>query len=406
MVMVTLLLLSILIVWFTSKPCVHPLLNTNDQEVMDALAPQQAAEGNHMVLITDFNQMIDTMIADIDQAKDHVHVEFFKFESDAVSQRLGAALSRKAQEGVEARLMYDDLMTLSHHWYFAKLRKQGVETQGFGRLSLPLIHKRDNYRNHRKVIVIDGRVAYLGGMNIADRYSQGLSWGRWQDTMTRIEGPAVAQLQKVFLSDWRYASGNLLVSPRYFPKLTHRGENSVEVLTSGPIGPGPDIMHKTIELLDNSKQYAYLESPYLIPTNEVMEALCRTAQRGVDVRILIPPRGDRGVLTPWASRSFIDQALEAGIKVGFYKAGYLHTKSLVMDDKVAMTTSCNIDVRSYVLDLEVAAIATGGDYVAQAKAAFEADETSSEYLNLDDWRHRPWTNHIGEQLSRLLKNQL
>ena len=398
--------IALWLAWLTGKPVNRPLLDRKSEQALTAMLPPDSEEGNTTATYTGFALMLDDLLADINAAQHHVHIQFFKFETDCIAQRIGDALATKAAQGVEVRLLYDDIVNKSHKWYYRTLSKQGVQVQGFAPVHIPFLRKQDNYRNHRKVVVIDGRTGYLGGMNIAERYLYGLDWGPWRDTQMRIKGPAVAQLQLAFLSDWCHATGQLLDRPAYFPKPVAAGNSRIQILTSGPLGNGPAIMHRTVQMLDQSQEYIYLESPYFIPTPEVMQALCRAAQRGVDVRLLLPARSDRGVLVLPASMSYVAQALDAGARIGLYRSGFLHAKTIVADDLTATVGSTNIDPRSYLLDHEIGAFVTDRNFALEIKRQFLADEAQSEYIDKTAWAHRPIHRKALERFARLFSSQL
>lgn len=360
---------------------------------------------NRIVTYTHFAPFFEQLLEDVRGARHHVHVQFFKFESDAVGMQLGAAMAERAGAGVEARLMYDDLMCLKWKWYYKELEDSGIQTAGFAPVRLSHIRRECLYRNHRKVIVIDGRIGYVGGMNVAERYYKGLGWGEWRDTMIRIEGDAVGQLQLCFLDDWRRCCKRSPEGEGYFPHVS-RGGSEVEILTSDPERKNYSIMDYTVGLLDSAKRYVWFESPYFIPTEEVMDAMCRAGRRGVDVRLLQPPRGDRGETTQWASKYNYQRAMEAGVKIGTYGSGFLHSKIIIFDDRVAVVGSCNIDPRSYLLCHEVAAVVNDEDYARQLRDIFLADEAKSVYVKPEEWRRRPWHQKVKEMLSNIISSQL
>jgi cardiolipin synthase len=397
-----LFVLTAWLVWIIGKPRNIKLIDQEYESRLERVMPDNVVDGNRVTTYTSFEPMFNQMLKDIDGAKHHVHVQFFKLEADATGQRLGDALVSKSGQGVETRLIYDDFCSRSWKWFYNHLGEQGVQTAPFGKINYPFIKPRDYYRNHRKVVVVDGRVAYVGGMNIADRYGQGLSWGCWRDTMIRIEGPAAAALQHSFLADWCYSTGQLIDSKAFFPVVPHVGDYPVQIITSGPIGPGPDIMHYTVDLLNRSTKYVYFESPYFLPPAEVMEAMCNAASRGVDVRLLQPLRGDRGEVTQYASKYNYAHAMSAGVKIGTYQAGFLHSKTIVSDDREAVVTSCNIDPRSYLLCQEVAAIVQHPDYAKEMKAIFLADERQSLYIDPQLWSRRPLANKFKESMSHII----
>lgn len=398
--------LALWIAWLTGKPIAKPLIDSKSEQTLTSLLPPDNEKGNDTITYTAFSPMVDDMLRDISTARHHIHIQFFKFETDYIAQRIGNALAQKAAQGVEVRLMYDDIVNLSNKWYYRHLASCGVECCPFGRVHLPFIRKTDNYRNHRKVVVIDGHTGYLGGMNIAERYLDGLDWGAWRDTHMRIHGPATAQLQLAFLTDWCHASGQLLDRPCYFPTLPPAGDRTVQILTSGPLGNGPAIMHRTVQLIDQSQRYIYLESPYFIPTPQIMQALCQAAQRGVDVRLLMPARSDRGVFILPASMSFVGKALESGMKIGLYSNGFLHAKTIVADDTIATVGSTNIDPRSYLLDLEIGAYIPNRDFALEIKNQFLADEAQSVYIDPAAFRRRPLHRKAVERIARIISPQL
>ncbi len=432
--LIVIFLVVLWLLWLTSKPGQIPLVSEADRAKLagcmearpsvgdstgrEENAPSHTHETGKSLLqveqttdnlidtYPDFHPMVKQLLEDIGTAEHFIHVQFFKFEADAIGQCIGDALIAKAKQGIEVRLLYDDMANMKSKWYYKKLQREGIEVCGFGPAYIPFLRKKDNYRNHRKVVVIDGKKGYLGGMNIADRYYQGLRWGNWRDTQIRLQGPAVGELQLAFLCDWRYASGKLLADKKYFPKVEGLGDLPVRVLTSGPIGEGPTIMKELCRILDTSQQYVYWESPYFIPTREVMQSICRAARRGVNVRIIIPPRGDRGILTPLASKSYLSEVLEAGADIYFYSKGYMHSKIVACDDRIATIGSTNIDPRSYLLDLEINAFIEDEKYTRTIKEIFLADEKDSEHITKEQWAERPCRQRLFEHIARLFSAQL
>ena len=396
-------LVIVWVLWITGHPRRSDLLPPDEAAQLDALLDPlytsgQPLPGNSIETYTSLLSMYGRLLDDIAAARHHVHVQFFKFEDDATGRHVGQALSDRAAAGVEVRLMYDDLVCRPWRPLYRDLRRQGVQTAGFRPVRLPVPLKDDYYRNHRKAIVIDGRVAYIGGLNIADRYLHGLSWGCWRDTMIRIEGPAATAVQRCFLADWRYSTGQLLASPAYFPRLSPVGALPVRIIASGPIGNGPAIMHFTAELLNRAERYVWFESPYFIPPDDIRHTLLAAARRGVDVRIILPPRSDRGETTQLASKSYFAEALSAGVSFALYQPGYMHSKIIVSDDRVGMVGSCNLDPRSHLLCQEVAAVVEDGEFARQLKAAFLADEAESTCIDPAEWAARPCRERAAEAL--------
>ena len=394
------------IIWLCSKPAVSPLVTEEQEKALTANLPDDIRSGNSIITLTDFDSMLSAMRADIDSARSYVHLLFFKYEDDPVSRSLADLLAAKAAEGVEVRLMYDDAVNKSRYKLYREMESKGIETLSFAPMHIPFLKKSDNYRNHRKIVVVDGKVAYIGGMNIAERYGKGLKWGCWRDTQIRIEGPAAAACELSFARDWAHAGGTLLSDARYYPETAPAGDIEVDVVCSGPIGEGPVIRERICDMLDRSKTRFWIESPYLIPGKEMMRSLCTAARRGVDVRVILPPRGDHGVLTPLATKAHIADVIDAGVKVAFYRKGYMHSKTAVCDGSLVTVGSTNIDVRSYVLDLEINVFIDNAAYAKDMEDIFLADEAQSDYIDKNQWASRSIFEKAGEAIAKIFSFQL
>ena len=357
--------------------------------------------GNDVKVYTSFDPMLEDLLTDMDKATDHVHFEFFKFEDDKVGRKVGEKLRELAARGLEVRVTYDSAANLTRYKFYRWLRKGGVQVHSFLPVILPFLTSTTNYRNHRKIVVIDGKVGYLGGMNIADRYSKGIRGGVWRDTHARIQGPAAAELQTAFLVDWQYCSRRFVSGDRYFPCVEPCGDSIVQIATSGPMDEWKVTMQGMIRLITQAQRYVYIESPYFIPTEPVMLALKNAALSGVDVRIIIPYYGDKGVLVPLASRSYVEEALIAGVKIYFYGGGYLHSKTLVSDGTVCTVGSTNLDVRSFEQDFEINAFIYDAAVARKLSDAFLADMESSTRVTLEQWRKRSTWEKFKESFARL-----
>ena len=380
-------------------------LPAEDEDLMKLLWRTNRAYplgGNAMRVYTDFDAMFTDMLADLESARSNIHFEFFKIEDDPIGRKIEDVLVRKAQHGLEVRLQYDDAANLSRKRFFRRMERGGVQVQPFIKVEIPFLSSNTNYRNHRKVVVIDGRVGYLGGMNIAERYSTGIRGGKWRDTHMRVEGPAVSELQTSFLADWQFSSKELLVSGAYYPEIAPCGNVTMQIATSGPMDEWRVIMQGIVGMISRSSKYVYIQSPYLIPTEPVLMALRNAALSGVDVRIMIPYRGDRGVTVPLASRSYVKDVITAGVKVYFYPRGYMHSKAIVSDDRVTTIGSTNMDVRSYEQDFEINAFIYDSDIAAVAKAAFLEDQKECWQADPATWSRRPFYVRFIESLARLL----
>ena len=402
-------MLAAYIIWLAGKPAQAPLLDEATEEQLSSAVPPHGTDGNSLDIYTGFDAMVEALERDIQGASVYVHLIFFKYEDDPVGRRLAGLMARKVAEGVEVRLMVDDAVNMGRRKLYSDMKAAGIQVRGYSPLHVPL-RKSDNYRNHRKIVVVDGKVAYIGGMNIAERYGTGLEWGCWRDTQIRIVGPAAADCELAFARDWTRmdapGSEPVLSNPRYYADPLPQGGTNVEIVCSGPVGEGPVVMERLCSMLDSARDYVWLESPYLIPTKEVKEALCGAARRGVDVRLIIPPKGDRGVLTPLATKAYIQEVLDSGVRIATYDKGYMHSKTAVCDDRLATVGSTNIDVRSYLLDLEVNAFMDDPAFAARMKRVFQDDESCSTFIDPAAWKKRSFFSKAAESFAKLFSFQL
>ena len=363
--------------------------------------------GNNVEIITDFQTMSDRLIADIGSARQHINMLFFKFEDDEVGRRIADALIKKAEEGVQVRLIYDDAGNLMvPRRFYKKLRKHGLQVRGFIKIFLPILSRDYNSRNHRKVVVIDGKVGYMGGMNIAQRYAEGLKWGIWRDTQIRITGPAVSELQTSFLTDWKFTKGDEPDLDPMYPYNPPCGNTLMQIVTGGPMDKWNAMMQAYMTAIVSARSYAYLQSPYFIPPEPIMKVLQNAALSGVDVRVMIPYRGDKGVLPPWASRSYIKEALNAGIKMYLYRKGYMHAKTLVIDDSLVTIGSTNIDFRGFEQDFEINAFMYDENLARQQHDLFIGDQKDAELIDPLEWDKRPLLDKAKESAARIFSQVL
>ena len=363
--------------------------------------------GNNVEIITDFQTMSDRLIADIGSARQHINMVFFKFEDDEVGRRIADALIKKAEEGVQVRLIYDDAGNLMvPRRFYKKLRKHGLQVRGFIKIFLPILSRDYNSRNHRKVVVIDGKVGYMGGMNIAQRYAEGLKWGIWRDTQIRIMGPAVSELQTSFLTDWKFTKGDTPDLGLMYPYNAPCGNTLMQIVTGGPMDKWNAMMQAYMTAIVSARSYAYLQSPYFIPPEPIMKVLQNAALGGVDVRVMIPYRGDKGVLPPWASRSYIKEALNAGIRMYLYRKGYMHAKTLVIDDSLVTIGSTNLDFRGFEQDFEINAFMYDENLARQQHDLFIEDQKDAELIDPLEWDKRPLLDKAKESAARIFSQVL
>ena len=301
---------------------------------------------NEIEVYTNGYEFFPSLLREIGKAKDHVHVEMFIFDNDALGNLIADTLIDKAQQGVEVRVIYDDVACWKvRNSFWERLRDGGVEVHAFMPVKFPAFTSKVNYRNHRKLIVIDGKAGFIGGMNIATRYVKGV--GRpWRDTHILVRGGAVYGIQRAFLVDWYFVDRTLIAGKRYYPAISPALSNNclAQVVTSGPITEWPDMMQGFVRVLLTARQYVYIETPYFLPSEPVLFAIRTAALAGVDIRLMLPQRTDSRLLDQ-ASKSYVREILQAGAKIYFYDDGFNHSKFLVCDDSISTVGSSNIDFR-------------------------------------------------------------
>ena len=371
---------------------------------------------NQVDIITDGYAFIPELLKDIAQARHHIHMVMYIFEDDELGCLLADALIAKAREGVHVRIIYDDVGCWKvHHRFFEQLREEGVEVEPFLPVHFPSFTSKANYRNHRKVIVIDGRVGYIGGMNIARRYVKGLERRSlpWRDTMLRLQGGVVYALQRTFLVDWYFVDRTLITDRVYYPplsqeltansqQLTAKSQQLIaQVVSCGPSSPYPEIMQGYVRAIMAAKRYVYIETPYFLPTEPVLFALKTAAMAGIDVRVMCPLRSDAR-FTEWASRSYLRELYEAGAQVFLYKSGFLHSKLMIVDDSLSTCGSTNVDFRSFENNFEANVFLFDEGTALRFKKVFLDDEAQSvSYADLPARLHPKFWARLWESLTRL-----
>ena len=359
-------------------------------------------EGNKVEVITDGSDKIRRLLADIDNAKSYIHLQYYIIENDATGNRLANALIAAVSRGVKVRVIYDDIGSMHVSGKFRRrMRDAGVEILPFFRVAFPPFATRINWRNHRKVTVIDGTVGYIGGMNIADRYIDGgKNFSRWRDTHLRITGPAVAALQYSFAVDWNFMGQPLLQEEAgNVPPVP--GGASIQMVTSGPTSRWSNVAFMMLKAIANAKKRVYLQTPYFLPTESLLRALQAAALSKVDVRVMLPMRSDSMILTN-ASRSYIQECLRAGIKIYLYDGGMLHCKTMIVDDDFSTVGSTNFDFRSFEHNFEGNFFIYSREINARLLADFLDDQRLCHRVRSSQWRHRPLPLKIRESIVRLL----
>lgn len=324
------------------------------------------------------------LLAAIGKATHHIHITTYIIEDDPLGRLVADALIDKAQAGVEVRLIYDDVGCWKvKNRFFERLREGGVEVRSFMPVRFPAFTSKVNYRNHRKICVVDGTVGFIGGMNIALRYVKGTGQMPWRDTMIKVSGGAVYALQRAFLVDWYFVDRTLLSDRKYYPSALREEFSAnnclAQVVTSGPVTPYPEIMQGFVRVILGARRYLFLETPYFLPNDSVLFALKTAALAGVDVRVLCPLYSDARFVE-WASRSYLREIQEAGVQVSLYKPGFLHSKLMVCDDAITTCGSTNLDFRSFENNFEANIFFYDEGMALRAKKVFLDDEKQSVLL--------------------------
>lgn len=357
--------------------------------------------GNKIDFFTDGQDKFDSLLADIEGARNHIHVLYYTLGAGEIGTRLKDMLIKKHREGVEVRILYDAVGSNETPEKFLKEYKEaGIAIDAFSPISPPRILHRINYRNHKKIVVIDGKIGYTGGMNVKDEYVKGLSWGKWRDVHVRIEGPGAQGLQSVFFTDWYYVYKEYLGCERYFPVVEQYGDNPLQIATSEPLGEHRNIMEGMIQAIMRAKKSIYIVTPYFVPTDSILTAIQATAMSGIEIHFVMPDRSDNPKVG-YASNSYVQQLLVSHVKVYRYTDGFIHSKLMVIDDKITIVGSSNMDIRSFDLNFETSLFIYNEETAYKAKQIILEDISNSRPMNLEEWNKRSTFQEFKEAFFRL-----
>lgn len=357
--------------------------------------------GNKIKFYTSGKEKFEDLFREIRKARHHIHIQYYIYMDDSIGCRLRDLLVEKVAEGVEVRLMYDDVGSWKVKTRFYKdMEAKGIIVSPFLKVAFPLLTSRVNYRNHRKVVIIDGEIGFMGGMNVADRYLDGINDGVWRDSHFKLEGKAVHGLQTSFVIDWYSVRKEFLSSQKYFPNLKPCGNALMQIATSGPTGEFKEIHQGIFQAIMNAKKYVYIQTPYFIPTDVLLLAIQTAAIGGVEICLMIPEHSDT-TFVHIASMSYIKQLLSARVKVYFFTAGFLHSKLMVIDDSLVITGSANMDVRSFEHNFEIDAFIYNQQTALEAKQIFFRDMEDSKLVDYDEWMKRHWFKRFQESFLRM-----
>lgn len=348
---------------------------------------------------------LTALAREIGRATNHIHLETYIIEDDAVGRFVRDLLADKAREGVEVRLIYDDVGCWKvPNRFFESFIAAGVKVSPFLPVRFPSLTHKVNYRNHRKICVIDGVVGFIGGMNLAERYVSRRGQP-WRDIHLRIEGEAVAGLQRIFLSDWNFVRGSFRSERRYFPpprvSAAPEGGDVLQIVQSNPVSRYPEIMFGLTWAIYRARRYLYIQTPYFMPTEPVLQALQTAAMSGVDVRLMVPEKPDSFWLR-YINDSYFSAVLQAGIRVFIYQAGFLHAKCAVADDDWCTVGSSNMDFRSFENNFEANVFLYGRTGATACKENFLNDLKDCREVRLGDWKRRPYARRLLEAYTRIL----
>lgn len=358
---------------------------------------------NQVTVLTNGVRTFESIIEALKMAQEHIHLEYFIIKNDAIGGKIKNILMEKAQSGVKVRVIYDSVGS----WrlgkdYIAQMREAGVEIYGFLPVFFPLLSRELNYRNHRKIIVVDGKIGFLGGLNIGDEYlGNNVYLGFWRDTHLKMEGEAVYGLQNIFLDDWEFVTKESIAFDQiYFPKLSYYGEHLIQITPSGPDSDWQTIMQAYFSIIASAEEKIWINTPYLVPDESIMMALRTAALSGVDVRIILPSKPDHRTVY-WASMSNVEDLLTAGVKIYKYQKGFIHAKILLADGTTASVGTANLDIRSFQINFEANAFIYDSEIVERMEKDFLEDIEESKEVTLEDYLKRPLHDKIKEATGRL-----
>ncbi len=350
----------------------------------------------------------EDLFASINAAQDFIHLQTYIIRNDSLGKGLIGLLTEKARQGVEVKLLYDGMGCIRlPRRFFNPLVEAGGHIAEFFPPLLPYINLRINYRNHRKICIIDGQEAWVGGFNVGDEYrGRSRRFGFWRDTHARIRGSAIGGLEFRFLLDWRFAAGDDHILNqerliRYFTLCEGSGKAGVQIVSSGPDSSWPAVKHAYLKMITLATEKVYISTPYLIPDSSILEALKISALSGVDTRVLIPAVSDHPFVH-WASQYYAGELLEAGVQIFLYEKGFVHSKTIVVDNYISTVGTANLDIRSFKLNFEVNAFIYDREVARSLEQAFLKDLESSQEMTMEQYENRSWGAKIKEGFTRLL----
>ncbi|MBM7647538.1 cardiolipin synthase [Bacillus ectoiniformans] len=357
-------------------------------------------------LLTNGEATFDSIKQELRKAQHHIHLEYYIVRDDEIGTEIKRILISKANEGVKVRFLYDAVGSWKlSNAYIREMADAGIEMVAFGPVRVPILNNKLNFRNHRKIIVIDGNVGFVGGLNIGDEYLGKVEqYGFWRDTHLYVRGEAVRSLQLIFLQDWYYMTNDSFITPGYLtpePETRVRRTGGVQMIAGGPDNEWSVIKNIFFSMITSAEKFVWIATPYFIPDEDIFSALKVAALSGVDVRLLVPNRPDKRIVFH-ASRSYFPDLLEAGARVFEYEEGFMHSKFIIVDGEIASVGTSNMDMRSFHLNFEVNAFLYHTQSIEDLVAAFINDLQSANEIELEDFNSRHLGYRLLESTSRLL----
>lgn len=354
-------------------------------------------------VLTNGEETFSSILRELKKAEHHIHMEYYIYRADDIGREIQKTLIEKAKAGVEVRFMFDAVGSIGLPKSFIReLEEAGVKVGIYGKVRFLALSSRVNYRNHRKIVVIDGRTGFIGGLNVGDEYlSRSKTYGFWRDTHMLVKGEAVRSLQIIFLQDWKYVTGETIMSLPYLsPELETGCGGAVQIIPSGPDNESRTLKNIFFSMMSSAKKSIWLATPYFIPDDDIFTALKIAGLSGLDVRILFPAKPDKW-LPFLASHSYFPELLEAGVKIFEYEKGFLHSKLLIVDGEVATVGTANMDMRSFHLNFEVNALLVRTDSIAQMVKDFERDLLSTKQIEYKEFMEKKLFVRFMESAARL-----
>ena len=365
------------------------------------------AAGNKVDLLLNGEVKFPEVIKTLKNAKNHIHIEYYIIRNDKIGNQIAEVLKEKAEQGVKVRFIYDDYGSKDiRNSFVNELKKSGVEVFPFYKIKWLLLANRINYRNHRKIIVVDGKVGFVGGVNISDNYVNPNKNRYWRDTHIKVEGPAVLNLQRVFLADWNFcATQELKVTEDLFPIYeqlkSQEHDQLVQVISSGPDSDHPYIMYAMIQAILLAKKEILITTPYFVPDLSFINAIKIARLSNVDIKVLVPGKSDSKLVNA-TSCSYYGELLRLGVEVYRYQKGFVHAKTMVCDHLVSTVGTTNLDHRSFDLNFEINAFIYDEAFSQELRTAFFNDLKDAKKLVLESWEKRPIHIRFIERLVRLM----